>query len=53
MATQYFRYARGFKETGKDVCATRELGAALTAGGDMREVFVKVTSQKSFLYRRP
>lgn len=52
-ATQWFRFARGMKEDGAEVCAARALGAKfLEKNQDIRELMVAAVTQRSFLVRR-
>lgn len=53
-ATHWFRFARGLKEDGPEVCAARTLGKKfLEKGQDIRELMIAVVTQRSFLVRRP
>lgn len=52
-ATQWFRFARGLKEDGPEVCTAHALGAKfLEKKQDIRELMVAVVMQRSFLVRR-
>lgn len=52
-ATQWFRFSRGLKETGAEMCTARALGNKfLEKGQDIRELMVAVVTQRSFLVRR-
>jgi len=53
-ATHWFRFARGLKEEGPEVCAAKTLGSKfLEMGQDVRELMILVVTQRSFLVRRP
>lgn len=53
-ATHWFRFARGLREDGPEVCAARTLGKKfLEKGQDIRELMIAVVTQRSFLVRRP
>jgi hypothetical protein len=52
-ATQWFRFSRGLKEQGQEVCTARALGSRfLEKGQSIPELLVSVVSQRSFLVRR-
>jgi len=53
-ATQWFRFSRGLKEQGQEVCTARALGSRFLAKGQsVPELLVSVVTQRSFLLRRP
>lgn len=52
-ARQWYRFARGFRETAAQRCAVRSLAARMRdRGGDLRELMVGATLSPDFLYRR-
>ncbi len=53
IATQYYRFAHGFRESSVDVCAVRSLASTFKTGGtNLQELLVEVAKQKSFALRR-
>jgi hypothetical protein len=52
MATQWFRFAAGRTDTGRDQCSLDILRQKFTeSGGDMRELLVQFTQTDAFLFR--
>ncbi len=52
-ARQWYRFARGFRETAAQRCAVRAATARLrAAGGDLRELMVAVVTSPDFVTRR-
>jgi hypothetical protein len=52
-ARQYYRFARGARETASDRCAVKSLeDAFLESGGDIRELMVRVFTSPDFSRRR-
>jgi hypothetical protein len=52
-ATQWFRYSRGLREQGQEICTARALGSRfLEKGQSIPELLVSVVTQRSFLSRR-
>lgn len=49
---QYYRFARGFRETAEDRCAIRALVARFREHGDIRELMIDVVRSPDFARRR-